>query len=279
VTIISNVLHDIVDEFLMKEKIKFHIKIFNNISEFQVDILTDFMSKAGEKFDYRFIFCDLRPLRLRLISRSNILVIRSLDDYEYIENYYDIHRHQNEPIKYFVLIPHLTYNQLESSSIFSHFTYIKAQTSTFFMHSYFITNELDTVTLSTVEWFSPYGCNTPYLSKLNTFNKKSMRWTKKLTNYEKFLNYHGCELVMMVQTMGPDGSINHVCGYAIPTEGFKNFIIRGLAPVIFEISSKVYNFTPEYQPVFLDFDWFTTYRSYLKVVKFKGIKNAEDQTN
>ena len=117
---------------------------------------------------------------------------------------------------------------------------------------------MDTVTLSTVEWFSPYGCNTPYLSKLNTFNKKSMKWTAKLKNYEKFLNYHGCELVMMLPAMNRDKTVYDVAGYSIPNMNSSNFLVRGLTPVIFEIASKFNNFKPKYQPAWLDLDWFQT---------------------
>ena len=235
-----------------------------------MDILNDFMSKANERFVYEFIFCDLYPSNLRQISRSNIVVIKSLDDFQFIDSAYEVVRYQDEPIKYFVLIPDLTYEQLKSSLVFSHYRRIIAQSTAVFMHSYFITNEIDTVTLSTVEWFSPEACNYSHLRKLNTFNKNSKKWNKKLENYEKFLNYHGCELVMMLQSIWSDGSIDHVCGYSVTINWNSNFVIYGLTPVVFDIASSAYNFTAEYQPVKIEFNWFRKEQPDVYMIDIKG---------
>ena len=123
------------------------------------------------------------------------------------------------------------------------------------MFTYFITNEQATVTLSTVEWFSPYGCNTPHLHKLNFYNKKSKRWNRKLKDYEKFQNYHNCELVMMLPIPFDDGTLNFVSGYALPNQLSTNFEIHGISTNIFEIMSPLHNFTAKYQPVRIRPGW------------------------
>jgi len=261
VTIISKVLHDIVDEFLLKENIKFNIKVFNKVSQLQKDILTDFMSKTGSKFNYRLTFDDLRlDKRANSLNHSNIIAIRSLEDIFHITETHFVVRYPNQPIKYFVLIPFFTFDQLKTSWIRkkNYVENISIYAGTMILHSYFITNEIDTVTLSTIEWFSPHGCSTPYLSKINTFNKKSMKWTTKLINYEKFLNYHGCELVMMLPA--PDGKANYqFSGFAVVEKSLLEFLSVGISPAVFEISSKFYNFTPQYQPVFMKTDFYSSY--------------------
>ena len=103
------------------------------------------------------------------------------------------------------------------------------------------------MTLSTLEWFSPYGCNVPFLIQLNTFNKRSMKWSTKLKNYEKFLNYHGCELIMMLPVAI---AINYyVDGYALVNPQHTMIVPLGISPAVFETSSKYYNFTVGYQPI------------------------------
>jgi len=261
VTIISKVLHNIVDEFLLKENIKFNIKIFSKISQLQEDILKEFMSKTGSKFNYRLTFDDLHLKRKhRPINLSNIIVIRSLEDILHITETHHVVRYPNQPINYFILIPFFTFNQLKTSWISKKFfgENVTIYSGTMIFYSYFITNEIDTVTLSTIEWFSPHGCSTPYLNKLNTFNKKSMKWTTKLINYEKFLNYHGCELVMMLPV--PDGKSNyHISGYSLPHPLLLDFRPIGISPAVFQISSKFYNFTPQYQPVEMNDDFYSSY--------------------
>jgi hypothetical protein len=258
VTIISQVLHDIVDEFLLKENIKFNIKVFNKVSQFQLDILTDFMSKNRNKFSYNLTFNDLEEIESELLTRSNIIAIKSLEDILDITATYVVIRSSGQAIKYFILIPFLTFDQIKDSWICKATKKVTVHSGTFGFHSYYITNEEDTVTLSTIERFSPHGCNTPYLSKLNSFNKKSRRWTTKLINYEKFLNYHGCELVMMLPMPQGDGNY-FFSGFSVVNANQTNFISIGISPAVFEISSKYYNFTPAFQPVIIEDNFFSSY--------------------
>jgi hypothetical protein len=121
--------------------------------------------------------------------------------------------------------------------------------STVLYFSYFITNEEDTVILSTFEWFSPHGCQRPYLKKLNTFHKKSMKWDSNLINYEKFLDYHGCELVLGVPLVTDNGTVYYVSGYSTKDENQTSFTVHGINPIIFEIAGKYHNFKAEFQPI------------------------------
>ena len=256
VTTISKVLHDIVDVFLTKQKLTFNINVFNKITRFQQEILTDFASNAGEKFRYFIMHDDLTRQEHQILIRSHIIFINSFYDFKYIDAFYGVFRRQNEPVKYFVFIPNITFDELKESSVYSHYTPLDVYSTSIFQNSYFITNEMETVTLSSVEWFSSQACNYPHLIKLNTFNKKSMTWTTKLENYEKFLNYHGCELVFMVPAATDDGVVLTVCGYAKPVKDSRKYSIHGISPIIFEIASKFNNFRPYYQIVVIDYQWF-----------------------
>lgn len=256
VTIISHALMDIVEEFLLSENTRFDINIFNGISQLHEDILADFMSKVNGKFSYQMVSYNDFGQHIRMLQGSNIFAIKSLNDFDYIERFLKIVRYQNQPIKYFIIVPNMTFNQLRESEIHKNFKSLNVHSNSIFHYSYFITIEKDIVTLSTVEWFSPNGCNTPYFSILNTFNKTTMSWSTKLTNYEKFLNYHGCELVMMVPTIKHDRTIDNVCGFSLVAKDLTNFDVIGITPGIFEISSKFYNYTPEFQPVVLTYQWF-----------------------
>ena len=115
--------------------------------------------------------------------------------------------------------------------------------------------------MSAIEWFSPYKCQGPYLNKLNTFNKTSLKWSSNLKNYEKFLNYHRCELVFMIPEISDEGVNYHYSGYSVPylDDSGSKFAIFGISPAVFEIASKHHNFTAEYQPVIMDFEFFSNY--------------------
>lgn len=257
VALISQVLNDIVDEFLLKERLKFNIMTFGRISQLQKEILSNFMAQnIGEKFVYKLLGYNILVPTNDGLFQSNILVLESLNNFEYIWKWLKIIRYHNQPIKYFVLVPYLTFEELKVSWIHEVFEVISIYSDDAFLHSYFITNEMDTVTLSTVEWFSPYRCGHPYLNKLNTFNKKLLSWNLELTNYEKFLTYHGCELVLLIPAVKTDGTVDDVSGYAIVNRNSTDFLVRGLAPVVYEIASKFHNFTIGYQPAELNDSWF-----------------------
>ncbi|CAG9812359.1 unnamed protein product [Chironomus riparius] len=175
--------------------------------------------------------------------------------FEYIEIILKVIHLQDQPIKHFVFIPNLSFGQLKSSRIYNYYKKLPLRATNVFIHAYFITNEADTVTLSTVEWFSPHGCNRPNLHKLNVFDKKSQKWSSKLKDYEKFLNYHNCELVMMLPVPLDDGLIYHISGFAIINDDNTNFKIFGISPVIFEMAAKLHNYRPSYQPAYIGPYW------------------------
>jgi hypothetical protein len=182
--------------------------------------------------------------------------MKSIEHILIFEQYYRVAGYQNQPIKHFILIPNMTFKQVELSKAIKYFYKINLFTDVIIYHTYFITNEMDTITLSAIEWFSPNKCNSPYLNILNIFNKTTLTWSTKLKNYEKFLNYHGCELVLLLSAVLEDKTILDVSGYTFPFNQ-TNIRIYGLTPAIFEIASKAYNFKPAYQPAKIDVSFFS----------------------
>lgn len=97
----------------------------------------------------------------------------------------------------------------------------------------------------TIKYFTKEACNEPQLNILNSFNKTTHKWTKKLQNYKKFRDFHGCELVMMA-------SYNPKVG-----RNWMNLIINeesitavGLVPHMFELIKKVANYKTLYEFIY-----------------------------
>jgi len=248
---ILNVLHDIFGEFYLKSHLHIDIATIKVKSTFLLDILDDLMSKNDGKF-VTLIFTEF--VLQTLIFRKYFFIIESIYDLYYVEEMYKIGRFSDVPIYIFALIYNLTFDQLKVSPIHLSYSDLSQPYSTIFQYTYFITNEADTVTLSTVEWFSPHGCDQPFLNNLNVFNKKSRKWISKLKNYEKFLEYHNCELVMVLPVPF-DNENYHMSGYAILDIKHTSFKVYGITPIIFEIASENYNFTVDYQPCIMTEYW------------------------
>jgi hypothetical protein len=257
IKIISYVLHDLVDEFYINEDIKFNILNKRSISSFSRDILNDFLAKSNGKFSTRLSQHKMaKTTKLKKITQSFIIFLDALNDFEILERIFLVYRHGDEAIKFFIFIPNITYEELRSSWIYKYYRKLFIVSGGVFHHSYFITNEFNTVTLSTVEYFSPYGCNRPYLKKLNIFYKQSMTWSTELKNYEKFLQYYGCKLVMMLPNSDSNGNLYHVSGYSIlDPNTLPYYDIKGITPIIFEIAAKHHNFLTHYQPALVPADW------------------------
>lgn len=122
VSSISNVLLDIADEFLSEENIAFDFTILKTNSPFIMDILNHLMSKINEKFSYKIKYMKAYIDVVIFQRYSTFMFFDSLDEFELIENQFQVFRHQSEAIKYFAFIPNLTFEQLKASGIYRYYT-------------------------------------------------------------------------------------------------------------------------------------------------------------
>jgi len=114
------------------------------------------------------------------------------------------------------------------------------------IYSYFVTNDENFVTLSTIEMFKG-DCGVTRIGIVNKFDKKSSKWEKELKFEDKFMDFNGCELVMLLPV--PFNERNYNFGYAVINRDSTDFEIFGLTPEIFRTAADKYNFIAAYQPV------------------------------
>ncbi|CAG9800605.1 unnamed protein product [Chironomus riparius] len=253
---ISKVLFNVADEFLVKQKISFNIFAVNIDSTHSWDVLSDFMKNNNEQFKYiLFVHRRFDESHRFFMTQTNILFVPSLNLFYILEKSFKIILFNDRPSKFIVYIPNLTFDDLESFLDSIYYPELNIFSGSFIHFSFFITNEAETVTLSTFEWFSSNECNNIYLKKLNVFDKKSLKWRSELKNYEKFLNYHGCELVMMLPLVTLDSVNYHPSGYILKSKSDSNDKMVGITPIIFEITSQFHNFTTDFQGVQMDDSW------------------------
>jgi len=248
ISIISRVFHDVIEEFFMKEKILFNFFFLNDVNGVSLKIFEE-LCRNNHKFK---IFVQSSKVNLTLldvmIHRPTIFFLEKIDDVQVFEDLMYL-RYQHQPLKYMIFAPNLTYYQMETHWVINSLSKLSLFSGSILHHSYFITNEEDTISLSTIEWFSPKACNQAHMSRLNTFDKKSMSWRSNLENYEKFLQYNGCELVLMLPVAIAGKEIVYISGYSNVSSSQTDFTIHGISPIIFGIASKVNNFTEAFQPV------------------------------
>lgn len=251
VSVISDIIRDIVDVFYIKQDyFKFNIQLINDNNRDLYDVANDFLSKLKEKSSNRFFAFTLGyGKNFPLIS--SLIFLNSLEDFTFLHNTYSIFRYRNQPIVNLLYIHNLKYSELQEIFSFNNIrrNLFNLKKQAFSVYAYFIFEENDEIVFATVEWFSKKMCNKALVKILNVFHKDTMRWNSKLEYSEKFMQYHGCELVMMLPTVDKNGNLFHLSGYSLVNPELTDFRIFGITPKVFQIASKVFNFSDGYQPV------------------------------
>jgi len=266
--VVSKVLHSIVDEFLIKKNLPFDVIVLRPITYHASEILTSLLSKNQGTFLY--CLSDLLGVpRKTFIRIPAVIFVDTIEDSIKYFLRLGFLRYGNHPVIYIVYIANASYSELENCDVIQGFLNITPKTASIFFYAYFVINEEAFVTIATFEWFGKF-CNRAYLSKINTFDKNLQKWTKKLEYHEKFMNYHGCELVMMLPFRTEDEIILFLFGYGRITEDLTRYDIYGLTPEIFVTAAKKHNFKAVYQPTEIqDSMWIESFNtrtiSYIKI--------------
>lgn len=207
-------------------------------------ILKSFMEKINGSYSYQVQQADK--------SFSNIpflLICESMQEFMFMVYWSGIGRYNTKALLFLVYISNATFLTLQNSSITQSHEFIDKLSFTILHHAFFIINEPSTVILATVEWFDKF-CNHAVLTKINTFDKSSMRWVEKLKYHEKFINFHGCELSMLIPIARYPNQ--HFWGHAAASDEQGEFELSGLTPIIFKILSHQFNFKPLFKPRILE---------------------------
>lgn len=250
---ISKVLCDISTEFMINQHLRFIISTHGEISSTTMETFNNFLLHINTTTLLEVENIEDTNQRYHL-PRSMIIFTESLENLIDFEIRTRIYRMQDKAMPFFIYIAKATLGQF--TEVLERIKELYLGASGFFVHGFFIVNEQDSVKLATVEWFSETVCNQAFLKVLNQFDKKSQTWIRKLENYEKFFDFFGCELVMLLP-IPVDNVLRHVSGYAFVKNG--TFSVHGITPKVFELAGTIYNFLPGYQPAIVPPSYINNY--------------------
>jgi len=236
-------LNDVVDIFY-NGSIPFNILFHENKTYKNSELLHEkFLAQNNEKFSFR-----INEMRGQDIFHkiSAIIFVYSCDFYKLIHWTQIPLNIFQRTLKYLVYIEDCRLKQVKNYLKM----FIKQHKLTFFrsmieVFELLLIDDDDYLHLMTIEYFTKEVCNEPQLNILNSFNKTTQKWTKRLENYEKFRNFHGCELVMMASYNPKEG------------RNWMNLIFNeesitpvGLVPHMFELIKKVANYKTGYEFIY-----------------------------
>lgn len=248
--------YDIVDVYIVGQKQRLEILIFSINSRDTLMLMNIFLSRLSQIYSYK-LETNYSPYHY---FYANFIVCKSIDFFLVVFWGANIVRYNNKPLIYLVYIPQISYSDLEYSTLINSFRNISKLTDEIFFHAFFIINESDSIILATIEWFGLI-CNKAVLTKINEFDKNTMKWKRKLKYYEKFRNFNGCELTMKLPISRYPNQ--HFWGYAMQSDDDGTYEKFGLTPIIFKILSKPFNYKTLYHQAYLEHPYKDRYISIL----------------
>lgn len=207
IPIISIALNDLADTFFISKNLNYNIVRLNDLTASTESMINHFMSKMFQKSSLSSILLALDLIELEIIENPSFFIAESLRDMVELSLSTELIHIDDDPKINFIFIPKLTLEELNSTLNTQLRPYKKLNLfqQGMITNGLFVINELDSILLVSVEWFTQVKCNEAHLKVLNRFHKKSMTWKLKLESYEKFKNYHGCELVLMLPLAQDNG--------------------------------------------------------------------------
>ncbi|KAL7025525.1 hypothetical protein ACKWTF_013513 [Chironomus riparius] len=114
------------------------------------------------------------------------------------------------------------------------------------------------------------------MTRIHFYDKASMKWVGKLKAYEKFLDFNGCELIMMLPTIDLRYLNSYHWGYADVDSN--QFEVLGITPIIFKLAGEKYNFKDEYAPAIVyERDWIMNFN--MSTFIYYGINETPKDAN
>lgn len=193
--LIAKAINDVIDEFFVKKEI-FDFEIFtlcnSNNERWKINEIIN--QVKSEKLITKVKSVKILKNQRNLIYTSTIGLFCSNSELNLFNSLTEIYYQSLKPVKVFVL-------SLEKLQKFS----FKRSNKKTFMYQHVLSQEFilnvtkKSIELLSFEMYTEKKCKSPQLVKINSFDKKTQKWSKTLENYEKFQNFHGCLRVFVVE--------------------------------------------------------------------------------
>ncbi|KAG5679817.1 hypothetical protein PVAND_009355 [Polypedilum vanderplanki] len=197
---VSKSIADVINEFYMKNHIDFDFIIFGNRTNHINDVINGIKNQSNHE-TFPTVLKHIRNFEKwdKKLNRSAIVFISSLDNHSYLDKFlvYSTQKSQftnllPKKFKFLVYIQKAkSFKTVEANNKFFLDRQLKL-TSKFSDFEFLILNSRNKVILTANVFYSEKKCGESQLKILNTFDKKSQKWDKKLKNFDHFANFHGC---------------------------------------------------------------------------------------
>ncbi|KAL7015192.1 hypothetical protein ACKWTF_016332 [Chironomus riparius] len=256
--LLSKMISDICEEFFIKESIEFNVIVYGRRTRHFDDILDEFLRLNSENFLKNVQHVENVFNWNHKFEDSAVILLHELEDLRYLNAYAKFTNQLPKTLKFLIYCQN-DGNLLEASKL----QFYKSDSPDISSFEFFIVNENSTIELKTFDYFMDNACNQRSIRILNSFNKTTENWTKKLKNYRNFENFNGCMLTCtdeynvylhldrnnseLIKCVKSDELKNPCFNLFLNILSNSNIGYRGITYEIFEILGKLGNFTTNYQ--------------------------------
>lgn len=242
ITSISEAFDNVIEEFYVKNQIRFDVFIISDESDDFEGVKSKVLGRIHAKIIKTLDFVKNRSRFLFIAYTSAVIFAFSCTDYNWI-NRIRIDSQYPHDFKFLIYIHDCGLNDivrnikvLMNNEKLNHLVGIIEQ------FEYLLINDGNFVQLVTIEWFTERGCNEPVIKVLNSFNKMTQRWNQSLESYQKFQDFHGCKVSLCIDIP----SYINCNGNAWNGESNGKTVTLGFTQHIFVNMSRYFNFTVDY---------------------------------
>lgn len=223
-------------EIFVKTNMPFDIVVTENT--WTNSLVTEFVHQLSVNNSYKFIVLkNLEQEASKIINlhRAAIFFLSGENDIVYVCNYIYFSRLGNRQMTYLIHIPELTLDDLLTYNPINRRLVVLYNEDFMLLQSFFLLKDGKKFALAMPQLYSPDNCENTTLIVYSGKDKNDLSWIDSNLTSERFTNFYGCQLTMVVPTGKNDRS-----GYLD-----KNYTsVSGIAAKFFRIASEIYNFTP-----------------------------------
>ncbi|KAG5666176.1 hypothetical protein PVAND_017685 [Polypedilum vanderplanki] len=217
-TAISTALSDVINVFLVQQKIQFNILIVGTKTKSQSDVIND----AIKNIEYG-----------TKINHTSKIIPQNVEESLVIFGDEKLMKNINKQIKFTNFFPkqHKIIIYTKNLKLFNVDEFLSTKTGIYLYEAYFernITQNADPflyflhdtankIDLVTFEWFTETKCNRISINIINTCSKLELKWKTELKTYKKFHNFYRCKIVAIQLQFSYKDKFNKISGEIFDT--------------------------------------------------------------
>jgi hypothetical protein len=197
----SKAIADVIRKFYIANHIQFDLIAYGETSNHINDVIDGVIKQVSH---------DAVPVTLKPIndvrewnhqmSQSAVIFVKSQKTLEHLHvaslgyksSYPVLTNREPKPFKFLVYVEEIKSLHQLNDSISKNNQYSHTMPADLRLFEFFITSDELRVNLTARLLYSEEHCREFKLKVLNSVDKRSQQWTKKLENFEQFSNFHGC---------------------------------------------------------------------------------------